>query len=113
MSQKSILTEIKDKLSNEEKQQIIDETEVFHKRQQIPDDPEELAKLPLLQLSDIDSKTESYPVETGDLAGVRSIYCPIETFGICYLDLYFNTTGGTTGFNSIHKSSLKCSWKNQ
>ncbi len=77
----------KDSLSKEEKDQIALETVTLKAYQAEPDEPEVLAKLPVLKISDIDKKAEkvSYVRE-----GNR-IFTEADTRGIAYIKAMFDT----------------------
>ncbi len=78
----------KDSLSQEEKEQIALETMTLKAYQAEPDEPEVIAKLPVLKISDIDKEAEkvSYVRE-----GNR-IFTEAETRGIAYTKVLFDTS---------------------
>jgi hypothetical protein len=59
-------------------------------RQEAPDDPDDLAKLPRLRLSDLDRQIRTIPVEHTSIAGARAMYHDLFTNGIAYLDIGFD-----------------------
>ncbi len=69
---------------------IIHETRELQRRQEAPDLPENLARLPSLALSDLEPKVKPIPLEEGELHGSRVFYHDLFTNGIVYLDLGFN-----------------------
>ena len=59
-------------------------------RQEAPDDPADLAKLPRLQLSDLDREVPTIPLERGEAGGAPVLYHDLFTNGIVYLDVGFD-----------------------
>jgi len=62
------------------------------RRQGEPDSPEDLGKLPVLALEDINPKTEVIPSEEAREGDIAVIYNDVPTNGISYLNLYFDTS---------------------
>ena len=60
--------------------------------QQTEDSEEDLAKIPQLDLADIDPMPELLPTEVTDAGGVKLLYHKIETHGIIYINAYFPIT---------------------
>ncbi|WP_027624167.1 insulinase family protein [Clostridium lundense] len=89
---KEKLKEYKEKLSPEELNKIIDETKKLKERQMSSDSPEDLKKIPLLSIEDIDRKTEELPLEIIDESGIKVLKHNLFTNKIAYVNLYFNTT---------------------
>lgn len=58
--------------------------------QQSKDTPEDLAKLPHLQLSDIEAEPQEIPTTENTLAGCTLLQHDIATSGIDYVNLYFD-----------------------
>ncbi len=58
--------------------------------QETPDPPQALATLPRLQLSDLERKISTIPLEVTERQGVRTLHHDIFTNGIVYLDLGFD-----------------------
>ncbi|MDR1924361.1 MAG: insulinase family protein [Planctomycetaceae bacterium] len=80
------LADIKANLSDEELNKIKLQQEALIKRQVTPDNPEDIAKIPRLALSDIDKQAEYIPFdETDDWLNVN-----VETNGIAYISVFFN-----------------------
>ena len=59
-------------------------------RQEAPDDPADLAKLPRLQLADLDRQVPTIPLERAEAAGAPVLYHDLFTNGILYLDVGFD-----------------------
>ncbi|HPT79471.1 MAG TPA: insulinase family protein [Candidatus Atribacteria bacterium] len=81
----------KAQLSDEELDDIVRCTLELKKRQTEPDPPEAQAKIPMVELSDIDKKAEVLPLTEKDESGIKVLFHPIETNGIAYLNLWFDT----------------------
>lgn len=79
-------------LSEEALDQIVAETRQLKERQESDDRPEDLRKIPMLQLSDIDQKSEELPLEKVELDGVPVLYHDLPTNKIIYLSLYFDAS---------------------
>lgn len=88
---KKKLNEIKSKMSNEEIEKVIEQTKALKKRQEEPDSKEDLEKLPLLSIKDIDPKAERLPLEEKSINNIKVLFHPIFTNKIGYLNLLFNT----------------------
>ncbi len=84
------LAEFKSGLSEAELNKLIRQTKALRKRQQTPDSPETLAKIPLLAIEDIAPRTESLPLEEKQENGAPVLFHPQFTNRIAYVNLYFN-----------------------
>ncbi|MBQ7515633.1 MAG: insulinase family protein [Schwartzia sp.] len=73
-----------------EVEEVVTMTARLKEMQAAPDRPEDLAKIPLLALSDIRREAEELPLEERSLAGQTILYSDISTHGIAYLNLYFD-----------------------
>ena len=89
-AEKARLEEARLAMSAEELQQIIRNTQALKERQQTPDRPEDLAKIPRLGLDDLEKEGKEIPIEVTDLHGSQLIYHDLFTNGIIYLDVGFN-----------------------
>lgn len=68
------------------------DAEALERFQTTEDTPEVLAQIPILKLSDIDTKPRPLPMEERTLAGETPLlYVPMESNGILYLKLHFDT----------------------
>ncbi|MCM8709462.1 insulinase family protein [Clostridium sp. SYSU_GA19001] len=85
------LADYKAGLPEDEINKIIENTKKLKERQETPDSPEALEKIPLLSLSDIEVKAEKLPLEEKTLLGLKVLAHPIFTSGIGYVSLYFNS----------------------
>lgn len=82
-------------LSEKEIEELVDETQALIKRQDTPDRPEDLAKIPTLTREDLNTDVQDYPLAVTPLfettAETTDFYHAEQfTAGIDYLDLYFN-----------------------
>jgi Zn-dependent M16 (insulinase) family peptidase len=75
-----------------ELQRIIENTRALKERQQRPDAPEDLAKLPSLKRSDLDRTNKTIPIAVSDLEGGKLLFHDLFTNGIFYLNLGFDLT---------------------
>lgn len=72
---------------------IFEQTQRLQARQQQPDRPEDLAKIPVLRLSDIEREAKVIPIEVQDAAGATLLYHDLPTNGIAYIDMGFDLRG--------------------
>ncbi|KAA0227716.1 peptidase M16 [candidate division KSB1 bacterium] len=89
-AEKERLAAARARLSQAELQKIIAEAEELKQRQETPDSPEELAKLPFLQLADVDKKIRTIPLAVLEQAGTPVLYHDLFTNGIAYLEVGFD-----------------------
>ncbi|NLC43444.1 MAG: insulinase family protein [Clostridiales bacterium] len=99
-----MLQAYKAQLSDKGIQEIISNTQQLLKKQSELDSPENLAKIPMVELSDIETEAEKLPLIEQEVAGVKLLYHPIETNGIAYLNLWFNSS--SVPFELIPYASL-------
>lgn len=88
---KDKLAAFKQSLDPETLDQLVDQTKKLQERQTSEDRPEDLRKIPLLSLDDIDKKTEALPLSETNLDGIKTLYHELPTNKIAYLSLYFDT----------------------
>ena len=77
-------------LTAEEAQAIVDECAALHRLQEAPDTPEDLATLPLLELSDIAPSKEEPPARLDESTPLPCLRHDIRTHGIDYFTFYFD-----------------------
>lgn len=87
---KHILAEHKAKLSAGQLEELAQMTKNLKARQEAPDSPEALAKIPLLQLQDIKPEAEMLILEEKPVPEGKMLFHPIATNKIIYLNLYFD-----------------------
>ena len=86
------LTRLAASLSEEEKEQIRQETLLLKRFQTEPDPPEAAATLPKLRIGDISREIETIPTERAAAGGVPILRHDLFTNGIAYLDLAFDVS---------------------
>lgn len=74
-------------MSHADLEALVAKTQTLKRRQEQPDPPEALAKLPRLQLSDLDSAVKTVPRQEDQIAGVPVLHHDLFTNGIAYLDV--------------------------
>lgn len=90
---KEKLKTLKDSLSEDEIQKIIQDTLRLKKRQMTRDSKEDLMKIPLLSIEDIDPNPKDLKLVKNKIQDVEVLFYPVFTNGIYYVNLYFNTEG--------------------
>ncbi|WP_446897748.1 insulinase family protein [Clostridium sp. LBM24168] len=86
---KAKLKEFKDELNENELNKIILDAKNLHERQKSEDKKEDLEKIPLLSISDIDKKAKKLELIIKNDFDVKTLFHPASTNGIIYIDLYF------------------------
>ncbi|MCX7709763.1 MAG: insulinase family protein [Clostridia bacterium] len=89
-AEKAYLDSYKAKLTTEGLSKLTKETAEFKKWQSEPDSLEAVAKLPSLNISDIESKAEEIPLVVKQEKGLKVLSHPIYTNKIAYVNLYFD-----------------------
>lgn len=89
-AQAAKLADIKSKMNADEIAAVIETAKNLKLRQQSPETPEALEKIPLLKLSDVRREPEHLPLMYRDLDGTRILFSNIDTHGIIYLTFYFD-----------------------
>ncbi|MDR0391383.1 MAG: insulinase family protein [Planctomycetaceae bacterium] len=80
------LAEIKKSLTEEQLEKIKKDQQTLHERQATPDKPEDIAKIPTLDISDIDKTAEVIPFEKVD----DYLNAQVETNGVAYISIHFD-----------------------
>jgi Zn-dependent M16 (insulinase) family peptidase len=75
-------------MGEREVQAVIDNTHELKRRQETPDPPEALARIPSLELSDLDREGKHLPIDV--LQGGQVLHHDLFTGGIFYLDVGFD-----------------------
>ena len=89
----AVMAQIKEQMSAEEKEHYIAECAELHRRQALPDSPEDLASIPILQRSDIRREVEKFALSEEGTAQAKFLYLPAAAHNIAYLNWYFDMTG--------------------
>ena len=84
------LANIRSALGGEQLQAILGKTQELKRRQETPNSPAALAKLPMLHLADLDRKNSAIPREVMSLRGTPILHNDLSTNGIAYLDVGFD-----------------------
>lgn len=84
------LQDYKSNLTRQEKEKLIAETKELIEYQQREDSPEALSTIPMLELSDIDPKTEWYDIKESTVNDVPLFYHNEFTNHVVYTRLYFD-----------------------
>ncbi len=84
------LAKVREGLSTQELQAILENTAALKERQVAPDSPEALATIPGLQLGDLDKQVRTIPLEVDKLEESPILFHDLFTNGIVYLDLGFD-----------------------
>jgi len=86
---KEKLADVKRSMSDSEIQSIVATTQKLIERQQTPDSPVDLQKIPVLQISDVNPKADDLCLVQKTVDGVHFLEHDIFSNGIVYLKLYF------------------------
>ncbi len=84
------LEEVQASMTDEELQEVIDNTHKLREMQETPNTPEALATIPSLALADLDKQVRTFPLETLNESGARVLYHDLPTNGVAYLDIGFD-----------------------
>ena len=87
--QRMKLAEIKKQLSEVEIDSIVANTKHLLERQNSSDLKEDLEKIPMLEISDVNPKAEDFSLKVNDLDIIKILEHDVFTNGIVYLKLYF------------------------
>jgi hypothetical protein len=87
------LAAIKAGMSKQDVQAVIDSARALKAAQEAPDNPEDLATIPMLGIDDLPEQEKAIPTAETDVAGVRVLSHDLPTQGIVYLDAGFDIRG--------------------
>ncbi|HAZ36251.1 MAG TPA: peptidase M16 [Clostridiaceae bacterium] len=90
---KEKLKNYKASLSKDEINALVANTQNLKKRQSTPETKEDIEKIPLLKLEDINKQAEVIPSEIKKINNTEVLFQDIFTNGIVYLNILFNTKG--------------------
>ena len=88
--EKERLSRVRSRFSNEELQRITTKTLELRRRQEAPNSPSALAKLPMLRLDELDRMNSVLPREVLTVKGRPVLYNDLSTNGIAYVDVAFD-----------------------
>ena len=89
---KEKLAKYKATLSNKELDKLVKQTKELRKYQETPDSPEDLKKIPILSLKDVNPKAGRLDVEEREISGVKILAYPTFTNNIVYQRLLFDAS---------------------
>ena len=88
--EKTRLAKIRSGLADEELQKILAKTRELKRRQETPNSPAVLDKLPMLRLTDLDKSNSVTPREVMSIGGRPILHNDLSTNGIAYIDVGFD-----------------------
>lgn len=88
--EKDRLKKIRESLTDEQLNEIAENTKHLKERQETPDSEEALATIPVLKLQDLEKESRTIPIEVMDTQDAKVLYHDLFTNGIVYLDLGFD-----------------------
>jgi len=83
------LDKLKASMSDEELEKLVADTKALKEYQEEPSSDEDMAKIPLLKVSDIRKEIVPLSNEEREIDGIKVIYHNVETNGIAYLKFLF------------------------
>ncbi|MCQ2537609.1 MAG: insulinase family protein [Lachnospiraceae bacterium] len=90
---KEKLAEYKKSLSSEQIRQLVEDTKALKKYQSEESTPEQLATIPLLDLSDVRKETRPFNKKKVFEDVGEVIFTEYDTNGVCYIKTYFDANG--------------------
>lgn len=87
---KEELQKKKESMSKEELEALVEDTKALKIYQEEPSPKEDVEKIPLLSIEDIEKKTQKLVNEVKEQAGVKVVYHPLFTNEISYIKLSFS-----------------------
>lgn len=81
------LKEVRDSMSADQIQALVEETATLKRQQLAEDPPEKLALIPSLTMSDLDTAGRNIPIDVGSEKGVTVLRHELPTNGIVYADI--------------------------
>lgn len=92
---KAVLKDLKifrDNLNKEQLEEIFEQNRKLKLRYETQDKKEDLDKIPMLSIKDINPKADYFESEKINQNGVDILYTPLNTNGINYMNLYFDSS---------------------
>lgn len=84
------LATFRENLSEAQVTELVETTKTLKLRQETPDSAEDLEKLPVLRLEDLEKANKTIPIQELELQDTKVLYHDLFTNGIVYLDLGFD-----------------------
>lgn len=88
--QKEELQKKKDSMTKEQLEALVEDTKALKRYQEEPSSKEDIEKIPLLSIEDIEKKTQKLVNDVKEQAGVKVVYHPLFTNEISYIKLSFS-----------------------
>jgi len=88
--ERSRLAVVRSSMSRDDLEALVAATRDLKERQEAPDPPEEVAKLPRLRLSDLEPAIRRIPLDEEQVDGVTVLHHDLFTNGIAYVDVGFD-----------------------
>lgn len=88
-AERKVLDELQQKLTDAQKQEIREQHKKLKEWQESSDSPEELAKIPKLEISDLDKEIRKHPIKVESFNDTELVTHNLETNGIVYVDFGF------------------------
>jgi hypothetical protein len=89
---KNKLSAYKQSLSKQEVNALVEKSKKFHQWQSSPESTEAIDKALALSMEDVELTVEKPPVVKRKTAGATLIHTPVNTSGMGYVNIYFDTT---------------------
>lgn len=90
--EKERLSDLEEILNDPQKQEILEKTQRLKRKQEEPDNPEVLKKIPRLGIDDLSREVQVIPLSEEEVNGTKILSHELSTNGIVYLDLAFDLT---------------------
>jgi hypothetical protein len=84
------LAQVESAMDQRQKAEIEERAKELKRKQEAPDAPEDLARIPRLKISDLPSEVQTIPLERRQCGPVTGLFHDLPTNGIAYLDLAFD-----------------------
>lgn len=84
------LDSARSQMSSTDLDDVIAQTQELKRLQEAPDSAEDLAKLPRLELADLDKQIRTVPIDIAEQEGATVLYHDLFTNGIAYVDVSFD-----------------------
>ncbi|XP_074330067.1 presequence protease 1, chloroplastic/mitochondrial-like [Apium graveolens] len=89
-AERELLDNLKAGMSNEDLAKLVRATQELRLKQETPDPPEALKRVPSLSLQDISKKPLQIPIEIGDINGVKVLQHDLFTNDVLYSEVLFD-----------------------
>ncbi len=89
-AERSRLEQVSVGLSQVERERVFENTREIQRIQETPDRPEDLSRLPMLSIDDLEKRTRTLPIEIIEARDGPIWIHPLPTNGIVYVDLGFD-----------------------